>query len=56
MATKKKPAAGETKKQFNVRLPVSIAKRLGHFMVEEDVKAPAVVAAALDEYLKKRGA
>lgn len=59
MARAKKGSSDpEPRQQLNVRIPASIAKRLGHYEVEHDLRRQraAVVAAAIDEYLKKRGA
>lgn len=41
---------------MNVEVDASIRKRLRVYVAQQDVKIKAVVNAALDEYLKKRGA
>jgi len=59
MARPKKPreAGAAPRQQLNVRIPAAIAKRLGHYEVEHDLrrKRAAVVTEAIDEYLRKRG-
>ncbi len=51
-----KPPADE-KMGLGVKIPATLFKRLGHYLVEHPkLKQAAVVAEALDEYLKKRGA
>lgn len=55
---KKKSAGGvkEPTQQLGARIPVAIYKRLGHYALDHSLDQKDVVAAALDEYLKKHGA
>ena len=48
------PRKGEV--SLNVDIPISLRKRLDAYCKREGLKIKAVVAKALDEYLKQRGA
>ena len=41
---------------LNARIPLELKKRLDQYCEKEGLKIKAVVAKALDEYLKQRGA
>ena len=41
---------------LSVRIPVELRNRLGHYETDARITAQAATRAALDEYLKKRGA
>lgn len=42
--------------QLGARIPMALYKRLGHFVVDQRRGQAEVIAEALDEYLKRRGA
>jgi len=57
MRTERKTAKAETAaRDLNVEVDGAIRRRLRVYVAQADTKIKAVVNAALDEYLKKRGA
>jgi len=51
-----KKIEAEEKQQIGARIPVGIYDRLRHHGIERRAKVGALLAEAIDEYLRKRGA
>ena len=56
MAEKKRLAATTERKKMAVDVEPQLRQRLRVFAAQQDVRIKAILGAALDEYLKKRGA